>query len=121
MTITSLSRGVDPFVYMPQVQASARRLHRCYPQVTCSCSKRALIGFGDSARTGVRHASSNRRIVCLSMACTSCRVSIVSWIDTIASLRYFRVISPYPRHASLLYPVLYFNALRRAFFFAHTV
>src|SRR3989338_1467939 len=55
----------------------------------CSRRRKALISSGLSACTGVRQVSSNSRIVCLLMAPTSCRASIVSWMAARASLRYF--------------------------------
>src|SRR5665647_96272 len=52
-----------------------------------------LISSGLSTRTVVRQASSNSRIVCLSIAPTSCSASMVSWIAADTSLRYLFVIS----------------------------
>jgi hypothetical protein len=70
--------------------------------LTCSRTRRALIRFGDSGCTGVRQVSSNRRMVCLSMAPILCRASIVSWTEAIPSLRYFLLISFYLHKVSFL-------------------
>src|SRR3990167_5972945 len=59
----------------------------------CSRIRRDLISSGLRTRTGVRHESSNSRIVCFSIAPTSCSASIVSWMAANASLRYFLAIS----------------------------
>jgi len=98
---------------MPQVQLPAWRLHHRCPQVTCSCSQRDLICFGDSACTGVRHASSNHRIACLSMART-----LVQGFHH----RRHRVVSIFSAHVSLpprllfMLPGTMFRGLWKALF-----
>ena len=62
----------------------------------------ARISVGSIGCTGVRHASSNSRMVCLSTAPTSCSASIVSWIAANASLFYFFVIAFYLHELSCL-------------------
>src|SRR5712692_4268459 len=71
----------------------------------------ARISLGLSGRTGVRHRSSNSRIVRLSMTPAAWRPSAVSWIEAIRRLRYCLLIAherlvleyphlPSPRNAS---------------------
>jgi len=58
--------------------------------------------LASGVRIGFKHASSNSRIVRLSIAPISCSVSIVSWIAANASLLYFFVILINPHELSCL-------------------
>ena len=77
---------------LPCVIAIARRVRPYQMAPSRSCS--AFISAGVSGRTGTKQASSNLRIVCLSMIPAACRSLAVSWIEAIASLRYCFVIVP---------------------------
>src|SRR5271165_4361427 len=71
--------------------------------LTPSRSRSARISSGVTGRTGVRHASSNLRIVCLSMTPAACSPSAVSWIEAITGLRYCFVIARHLCQSSVRY------------------
>src|SRR5664279_1970416 len=65
-----------------------------------SRKRRPRISVGFSGRTGVRHSSSNSRIVRLSITPAAWRPSAVSWIDAITGLRYCFLIAYHLRQRS---------------------
>ena len=83
--------GRPLFGALPLADQTARHVQIVGKTVwpTCSLSRIALISAGFNGRMGVRQASSKHRIVCLSMAPTPRRASMVSWMAAIALLRYF--------------------------------
>src|ERR1017187_2563969 len=65
-----------------------------------SRKRRPRISVGFSGRTGVRHSSSNSRIVRLSITPAAWRPSAVSWIDAIRGLLYCFLIAHHLRKRS---------------------